>query len=111
MENSQFLKEIENNFRVYQGNTNIELETWTKGGVNMFINLEKESNESYLEQFRNRVMNFDIDEETDVHRQDQKYRTAFTIRQSLEDFEDFERLLKAVLYELDQIDFQNEEDF
>jgi len=74
----------------------IELETWTEGGVNMFVYLNPPTVESF-EQF---VKDFDIDEEIDTHRQDSGYCSAFTIRQSLEDFEKFEERLKDTLLNL-----------
>lgn len=40
--------------------------------------------------------NFDVDEQIDSYRQDDQFRKDFTIRQSLEDFEDFEKKLKAL---------------
>ena len=79
----------------------IEMEQWTDGGVDMI----------HLIDGRNRDMNdpdwwkdelvaiyeaFDVDEEIDINRQDEKYRSAFTYRQSVEDFEDYDKWLKGI---------------
>ena len=79
----------------------IEMEQWTDGGVDMI----------HLIDGRDRDMNdpdwwkdeleaiseaFDVDEEIDINRQDEKYRSAFTYRQSVEDFEDYDKWLKGI---------------
>lgn len=79
----------------------IEMEQWTDGGVDMI----------HLIDGRNRDMNdpdwwkdelvaiyeaFDVDEEIDINRQDEKYRSAFTYRQSVEDFEDYDKWLEGI---------------
>ena len=73
-----------------------EVETWTNGGVNMIIWL----NPFTVEEFTQKVNDFDVDEEIELHRQGQDYKNAFTIRESLEDFEDYHNRLKDVLSEL-----------
>lgn len=74
----------------------LELETWTRGGVNMLMYLEPITIQSFEEQ----VNSFDVDEEIEVHRQDDRYRRDFTIRESLEDFEEYHLRLKQVLINL-----------
>ena len=79
----------------------IEIEQWTDGGVDMI----------HLIDGRDRDMNdpdwwkdeleaiseaFDVDEEVDINRQDEKYRSAFTYRQSVEDFEEYDKWLKGI---------------
>ena len=79
----------------------IEIEQWTDGGVDMI----------HLIDGRDRDMNdpdwwkdeleaiseaFDVDEEIDINRQDEKYRSAFTYRQSVEDFENYDKWLKGI---------------
>ena len=79
----------------------IEIEQWTDGGVDMI----------HLIDGRDRDMNdpdwwkdeleaiseaFDVDEEIDINRQDEKYRSAFTYRQSVEDFEEYDKWLKGI---------------
>lgn len=76
-----------------------ELETWTKGGVNMIIWL-KPFNSKEFEEY---VESFDMDEEIDVHRQDQRYKDDFTISQSVKDFEDFTNRLKETVKKLSTI--------
>ena len=39
---------------------------------------------------------FDVDEEVDINRQDEKYRSAFTYRQSVEDFNNYDKWLKSI---------------
>ena len=69
-----------------------ELEKWTIGGVDMIIVLMPFTAEQFIE----RVDNFDIDEEIDLHRQDKGYKDDFKITESVEDFTDFHNMLKAV---------------
>ena len=79
----------------------IEIEQWTDGGVDMI----------HLIDGRDRDMNdpdwwkdeleaiseaFDVDEEVDINRQDEKYRSAFTYRQSVEDFDEYDKWLKGI---------------
>ena len=78
------------------GNQCAEVETWTDGGVNMILWL----NPFTIEEFKRRVNDFDVDEEIDLHRQGQDYKNAFSIRESVEDFESFHSRLKDVLSEL-----------
>ena len=100
MENSKFLKEMESYFSVAEHNDCVELETWTDGGVNMIININKDDTGSYFEQFNEYVEDFDMDEEIELHRQDNGYKAAFTIKQSVNDFEAFERRLETILNEI-----------
>ena len=78
------------------GNQCAEVETWTNGGVNMILWLNPFS----IEEFEQRVNDFDVDEEIELHRQGQDYKNAFTIKESVKDFEDFHIRLKDVLSEL-----------
>ena len=73
-----------------------EIETWTNGGVNMILWL----NPFTVEEFKQIVNDFDVDEEIERHRQEKAYKNAFSLRKSLEDFEDFHNRLKEVLSEL-----------
>jgi uncharacterized protein YecA (UPF0149 family) len=102
MKTTEILKNFfeEKDFNVHlteqDGNQCAEVETWTNGGVNMILWL----NPFTVEEFKERVNNFDVDEEIELHRQEQDYKNAFTIRESVEDFEDFHIRLKDVLSEL-----------
>lgn len=73
----------------------LEMETWTDGGVNMLVWLENEDN--LLEDFKEFVENFDVDYEIELHRQGESYKKAFTLRQSLDDFEDYLKWLNKIV--------------
>lgn len=99
-----FLNENNIGYSRYKENgecVGIEMEQWTDGGVDMI----------HLIDGRDRDMNdpdwwkdeleaiseaFDVDEEIDINRQGEKYRSAFTYRQSVEDFEDYDKWLKGI---------------
>lgn len=74
-------------FGIYEDENGYELEQWTDGGVDMLIYLNKESDKTLLEQFKDYIEYFDIDEEIELYRESKQYRSIFTIRQSLNDFE------------------------
>ncbi len=81
-------------------NNGIEFETWTNGGVDMihtiyFFNdyqdiYDKEKIKKELEEI---IDNFSIDEEIEIYRQDKRYKEVFSIRESLEDFENYKEKL------------------
>jgi len=73
-----------------------EIETWTDGGVDMIFYLDPFT----IEEFERMVNDFDVDEEIDLHRQEQSYKDAFSIKESIKDFEDYHFRLKHVLSEL-----------
>lgn len=75
-----------------------EIETWTNGGVNMIHFM----NPFTVKEFEEAVEDFDVDEEIDIHRQDQRYKDAFRISQSVKDFEEYHARLKEVLAQLKQ---------
>ena len=77
-----------------------ELETWTNGGVNMFV-MYQDHHYNVLEAFADAEYYFDIDEEIDIHRQGQAYCNEFTIRESLEDFEDYKERLENIIIALE----------
>ena len=68
-----------------------ELESWTNGGVNMIHFIDCRgigvTPENILSELKELLENFDIDDKIDCHRQYKSYRDAFTIRQSVLDFE------------------------
>lgn len=79
-----------------------ELNTYTNGGVNQILFIDfrntdknpKNAND-FKELFSERVNSIDIDEEIELHRQMKDYKQAFTISESLKDFEAWkEDLLK-----------------
>jgi hypothetical protein len=73
-----------------------EVETWTDGGVNMIITLMPFNKQRFIDY----VDNFSVDEEIELHRQGKDYCNAFTIRESLTDFETFLERLENVKNEL-----------
>lgn len=73
----------------------IEMETWTDGGVNMIVYLENDK--GLLEDFKYYVENFDVEEEIDLHREGESYKSAFTLKQSLKDFEDYLKWLNKIV--------------
>ena len=91
----------EQDFRVHLSNEGkrkyAEIETWTNGGVNMIIMLEPFTKEAFIE----RVKEFDMDEEIDLYRQDQRYKNDFTITQSVKDFTEFQERLEGVVEKLE----------
>lgn len=97
----KFFEEKEFNVHLIEqdGNQCAEIETWTDGGVNMIIWL----NPFTVEEFEESVNNFDMYEQIDLHRQEQNYKNAFTIKDSVEDFEKYHNRLKTVLSELKQL--------
>ena len=66
----------------------------------MIIHLNKDDNLSATKQFIEYIDNFDIDEEIDIYREDKRYREAFTIRQSLQDFENWIKWLNEIKKDL-----------
>ena len=87
-------------FGIYESGMALELEDWTEGGVNMFITIDKTSKESYLDQFKDFVDNFNVDDEIEIHRQDETYKRTFSIRESLNDFEEWHSKIKDILTRL-----------
>nr|DAW45514.1 MAG TPA: hypothetical protein [Caudoviricetes sp.] len=85
---------------VYEQDTFYELEQWTNGGVNMFINIWKEEKSSLVEQLERYIDEFDIDNEIDMYRQDEDYKSNFTITRSLEDFGDWLEYIKSIIEDL-----------
>ena len=78
-----------------------ELESWTDGGVNMFITID--SNKNIIEEFKDYIDFFDIDEEIEIHRQNRDYKLNFTIRESLYDFENWIKKCKKIYKELKKL--------
>lgn len=97
-------KILEQRFGVYENENNYELENWTDRGVNMFINIDKNSNENLLEQLETFVDNFNLDEEIDYHRENVDYKLNFTIKESIEDFESWLDCLLALIEELKELE-------
>lgn len=71
-----------------------EVEDWTGCGVDMIADLQPFCYDKLYDYYNY----FDVDEEIEIHRQDKRYRDAFSIRQSLEDFEAWEERIKSLVY-------------
>jgi hypothetical protein len=97
----------ENEFRVFpfeQDDMNCaEVEKWTDGGVDMVITLMPFTKEEFIDY----VNYFDVDDEIDMHRQDQLYKNAFTISDSVKDFTDFQNHLKEIVEKLNILNETN----
>lgn len=84
----------------YNNDFYYELESWTAGGVDMIISLDTRENETITKQFIDFIENFDVDEEIEIYRQDKRYCEHFTIRESLNDFDDWLSWLNEIKTEL-----------
>ena len=100
---------LEELFNVSESADDLELESYTDGGVDMFIPIEKDNSNNLLEQLRLFVKNFDIDEEIDIHRQDTDYRRNFTIRESINDFENWVDYIRNCISKLEE-EYNNEDE-
>jgi predicted nucleic-acid-binding Zn-ribbon protein len=91
------------NFAVHlheqEGVMGAEVEDWTTGGVDMIAWLHPFT----AEEFKEYVENFDVDEQIDLHRQAEDYRNAFTCRQSVNDFDHWEKRLKNSIQTLETL--------
>jgi hypothetical protein len=79
----------------------IEMEQWTNIGVDMIHLIDgrdRDMNDPdwWKDELESIYEAFDVDEYIDINRQDEKYRRAFTYRQSVEDFEDYDKWLKGI---------------
>lgn len=80
----------------------IEIEQWTDGGVDMIHLIDGRDRDMddpdwWKDELESIYEAFDVDEEIDIHRQDEKYCSAFTCRRSVEDFEEYEEWLKGIV--------------
>lgn len=101
---------LEELFNISEGTNEIELESWTDGGVDMFITIDKNSYNTLLEQLKEFVENFDIDEEIEIYRQDTDYRRNFTIRESINDFENWVDYIEECISKLEEYNNEDEEE-
>ena len=100
---------LEELFNVSESADDLELESYTDGGVDMFITIEKDNSNNLLEQLRLFVENFDIDEEIDIHREDENYKRNFTIRESINDFENWVDYIRNCISKLEE-EYNNEDE-
>ena len=89
-------------FNINESAYELELESWTDGGINMFISIDKNSDNNLLEQLERFVENFDIDEEIDIHREDENYKRNFTISESINDFENWVNYIEECISKLEE---------
>ena len=97
-------------FNINESAYELELESWTNGGVDMFISIDKNSDNNLLEQLERFVENFDIDEEIDIHREDENYKRNFTIRESINDFENWVDYIEECISKLKEYNNEDEEE-
>lgn len=107
--NDKQMEYLKEHFKVYESESQFELESWTDGGVDMFIYIDKESYKKVAEQLKEFIDNFDIDDEIDTYRRDKTYCDAFRITDSVKDFEGYVEFLEDVLYELDVLESEEKE--
>lgn len=103
MENEKFLEQIDRHFHTHDSQHDIALETWTNGGVNMFVVIYKDNEESYFTQFKKYAETLNVDELVDEHRSDDKYKQAFTITEGLADFTAYKEKLLSIVRELENL--------
>lgn len=102
MENKKVIEILEERFSVNKiSENNYELESFTDGGVNMFIHIDTDD-ESMLEGFKRYIKDFDVEEQVEFHRHDKQYCNHFTLRESLDDFEEWENDLKLLLEKIEK---------
>ena len=91
----------EEDFSVEEGiDGDILIETYTDGGVDMVKYL---SPDAFVKEFKEYRDYFNVDEEIEVHRDDERYKNDFTIRESLEDFEEYQEKLDRICEKLKNI--------
>ncbi len=87
-----------------------ELNTYTMGGVNQIIFLDFRDNgnpekyNDFIEKFSKRVKSIDIDDEIELNRQDQNYKDNFSLRESLNDFEEWKDTLGEIVKKIQLIE-------
>lgn len=89
----------ENDYRVYlfeqDGQICADVENWTYGGVDMIMTLMPFT----IDELQNYYDNFNIDDEIVIYRQDERYRAAFRITESIHDFTVWEQELERTINE------------
>lgn len=100
MDNQQFHSFMANHFMIFEDENGIDINMKTKGNETLCIDIDKDLEKSYYEQFKDYVNHFNVDAIIDARREDSAYRNEFTVRESVKDFEDFEATLKELIDEL-----------
>ena len=94
-----------------------EVSGYTNGGVNMLHFIDCRTNkytdglttENVIEELKEISACFNVDEEIDVHRQDERYRNDFGIRESVNDFEQYEKRLTALVRDVQERSYSDTE--
>lgn len=76
------------------GDEEVEFQSWTEGGVNMVRYFNASDLESFKRDLKKWGDTLDIDGEIELYRESKDYRDNFTLRESLEDFENFKEKLQ-----------------
>ena len=95
---------LERYFNICENDEYIELEMWTDGGVDMLIYIEQDKFENVLSGIEQYINDFNINEEIDIHGLDENYKSNFTIKESLKDFECYIETLKSICKELESLE-------
>ncbi|MCI7555093.1 MAG: hypothetical protein MST00_06650 [Tenericutes bacterium] len=98
---------LENYFAILKNENGYELESCTNEGVDMIIPIKRNGG-TLLEQLKEYIDNFDIDNEIDICRKNEEYKNNFTIKESIKDFEDYISYVKDLIDKL-EINEENEE--
>lgn len=84
-----------------------ELNTYTRRGVNQILfldfretQLNPENPGDFIKILSDRIDDIEIDEEIELHREIPDYKRAFSVRESLEDFEKWKENLQLLLKEI-----------
>lgn len=89
-------------FNVYvdEDDNDIELETWTESGVNMFVTMKLDDTDykDVFDNFCDRAHSFDIDDEIRLMREDPRgsYCQSFTCAESVKDYTDYKEWLEEI---------------
>ena len=84
-----------------------EINTYTSGGVNQIVfvdfrdtGLDPKNATHFLSVFEKRINEIDIDDEIVLHREMKGYKDAFTLKESISDFEEWKEELERLLNRL-----------
>ena len=102
--NKKQMEILNDYFDVHEDDTIIELESYTNGGVNMIIYINKKDhfNTDYLTQLQLFADSFDIDKEIMYHREFEGYCRDFTITESIEDFTKYINDIRKIIRKLEK---------
>ena len=85
------------------GHCGYELNTYTNAGVNQIIFLDFRNTEfdpknveDFLEVYNERIESIDIDEEIEINRQDENFKSAFSLETSIQDFKEWKLTLESI---------------